>query len=896
MSAVKKMNIVDIENGLEELTALNLSPVEYGKALVTLFGSTTTLKRLGTNKANTSEFDNGLLWRDKLHYVPCPPGKINQTLEGAKAADKTLKGKVRLVIVNDGSHILVFDRKYNELTDCTVDTIKDEPQLFLPLVGLEGFRREVENDVDIKATGKLAKLYDALIERNPEWLIGDKRHSLNHLMTQIIFCLFAEDTGIFPKDIFTKALKNRAGADGEHTANVIVDIFSVLDIHDTKRGDIAPWLNESKFPYVNGGLFSGPALVPEFTAKAHRYLIEAANLDWKHINPDILGSSIQAIVDPTMRGNLGMHYTSVPNILKTLEPLFLNELRDELFKSRHAKKLINAFLERLSKIVVFDPACGSGNFLVIAYRELRKLELQALDALRDLDGGASLAFSFGSVILLSNFYGIEYADFAAETAKLALWIAEYQQNARFVAAFGADIPALPLKDSGNIHCSNALIIEWAQVLGADKSKEIYICSNPPFLGKNKQEHHHKLDMDHVFKGLISGYRSLDYVSAWYIKCLPILKNYNAKAALVSTNSLVQGLSVTNLWPYLLEQKVVIKFCVLPFKWRNNAADLAGVTCVVIGFNCNEHGERLIFDDSKAMLAKNINPYLIDGPNIIPIPRKTPLSDVPTMRFGNMPYDTGALILSNDEVTEAINDEPRAKAYLKPLYGSQEFISGSPRWCIWIKKSELDEANKIDLIKKRIDLCRENRLKSKDRAGVKLAETPYKFRESHESMRQTIIIPSVSSELRAYLPVGVLSSNNVVSNLAFALYDGDILYVSIICSNMHKLWIKTICGALETRIRYSNTLGWHTFPIPNLSENQRKELEQSARRILLCREAHYPKSISDLYKPGEIPQDLFDAHIENDRLVESLYSDQLFNNDVERLNHLFERYVEMTKGL
>jgi hypothetical protein len=517
MSAVKKMNIVDIENGLEELTALNLSPVEYGKALVTLFGSTTTLKRLGTNKANTSEFDNGLLWRDKLHYVPCPPGKINQTLEDAKAADKTLKGKVRLVIVNDGSHILVFDRKYNELTDCTVDTIKDEPQLFLPLVGLEGFRREVENDVDIKATGKLAKLYDALIERNPEWLIGDKRHSLNHFMTQIIFCLFAEDTGIFPKEIFTKALKNRAGVDGEQTTKVIMDIFSVLDVDDTKREDTAPWLSESKFPYVNGGLFSGVALVPEFTAKAHRYLIETASLDWKNINPDILGSSIQAIVDPAMRGNLGMHYTSVPNILKTLEPLFLNELRDELFNARHAKKLINAFLERLSKIVVFDPACGSGNFLVIAYRELRKLELQALDALRDLDGGASLAFGFSSVILLSNFYGIEYADFAAETAKLALWIAEYQQNSRFIAAFSTDIPSLPLRKSGNIKCENALRTDWIKFCSPLPGSEIFIVSNPPYLGAREMTKTQKNDMECVFKGVLKGFNNLDYVSAWFLK-------------------------------------------------------------------------------------------------------------------------------------------------------------------------------------------------------------------------------------------------------------------------------------------------------------------------------------------------------------------------------------------
>ena len=356
MSAVNKLNIVDIENGLEELAKKKLSPEEYGRELVKLFGSATTLKRLGTSKANTSDFENGLLWREKIHYVPCDAGLLNKTLEDVKKSDKTLKAKVRLVVINDGSYILVYDRKYDVLTDCTIDTIKDEPQLFLPLTGQEGFRREEENEVDIKATGKLAKLYDALIEKTPDWLEGEKRHALNHFMTQIIFCLFAEDTGIFPKDIFTKALNDRSGSDGEHTSQVISDVFSVLDVKDASKQDAAPWLN--KFPYVNGGLFSGKALVPVFTPKAHRYLLEAAALDWKHINPDILGSSIQAVVDPTLRSNLGMHYTSVPNILKTLEPLFLNELRDELFKARHSSKQINAFLKRLSQIVVFDPACG----------------------------------------------------------------------------------------------------------------------------------------------------------------------------------------------------------------------------------------------------------------------------------------------------------------------------------------------------------------------------------------------------------------------------------------------------------------------------------------------------------------------------------------------------------
>ena len=631
MSAVKKLNIVDIENGLEELANRNLSPAEYGKDLIALFSSAATLKRLGTNKTNTSDFEDGLLWREKLHYVPCSPGQLNSTIDAVKKSDKTLKAKVRLVVVNDGSHILVYDRKYDELTDCTIDKIKDEPQLFLPLAGQEGFRREVESEVDIKATGKLAKVYDALIERNPEWLEGDKRHALNHFMTQIIFCLFAEDTGIFEvKDIFTKALKNRAGSDGEQATQVITEIFSVLDVKESNRTAIATWLTE--FPYVNGGLFSDEVLVPEFTPKAYRYLLEAASLDWKHINPDILGSSIQAIVDPTMRGNLGMHYTSVPNILKTLEPLFLDELRNELLKARHSPKHINAFLERLSKVVVFDPACGSGNFLVIAYRELRKLELQALDALRDLQGGASLGFGFSSVISLSNFYGIEYADFAAETAKLALWIAEYQQNSRFRAAFGAEIPALPLRDSGNILCANSLRIDWLEFCKPTGEEKVYLASNPPYLGATWMSKEQKSDVKSVCSKYTKQFKTLDYVCCWFLKGAEYCSAVDAALAFVSTNTVIQGSHVPILWPIIFEKGIEISFAYTSFKWRNNASHNAGVTCVIIGLSEKCERKKYLFNkDGEKLIANNINGYLLDFENIFVYKTSKPLKTPATRR-------------------------------------------------------------------------------------------------------------------------------------------------------------------------------------------------------------------------------------------------------------------------
>lgn len=895
MASAKKLNIVDIERNLEVLSERNLTPTEYGNELISIFCSSATLKRLGTTKANRSEFENGLLWREKVHYVPCAPGQLNATIDAVKKSDKTLKAKVRLVVVYDGSHILVYDRKYDELTDCTIDKIKDEPQLFLPLAGQEGFRREVESEVDIKATGKLAKVYDALIERNPEWLEGDKRHALNHFMTQIIFCLFAEDTGIFPKDIFTKALKNRAGSDGEHATLVITEIFGVLDLDKSHRKDIAPWLTD--FPYVNGGLFSGEALVPVFTSKAYRYLLETAALDWKHINPDILGSSIQAIVDPTMRGDLGMHYTSVPNILKTLEPLFLNELRDELFKSRHSKKQINDFLERLSKIVIFDPACGSGNFLVIAYREMRKLELQALDALKDLEGGASLAFGFGSVISLSNFYGIEYADFAAETAKLALWIAEYQQNARFEVAFKSEIPALPLRESGKIRCANALTLNWGEHCDFDHEKEIFIVSNPPYLGAREMSQIQKEDMKRVFQGVTDKYNNLDYVSCWFYKAVIYCTGKNRKFAFVSTNTITQGAHIGYLWPNLLRHNMEMHFAYNSFLWGNSAAKNAAVMCVIIGLRNKSNGRKILFEDGNQKVVRNISPYLKDTKNYYIFEHSTPLNGLPKMTFGSMPNDGRNLLLSYEDREKILSEYPQSSPFIKRFLGSSDFINDKKRYCIWINESEVGDALKVPPINEKVNSCKEYRSKSTRAATKKLSSQPFRFGEvRHVESNSSIIVPRHSSINRDYLPVGLLSNGEVVGDSCFAVYHADIALFSLLVSRMHLIWIDTVCGKIKSDFRYSNTLGYNTFPVPSLTKTQRQLMEVTGRNILLEREKYFPKSLSELYDRKNTPSSLKEAHMENDSLIESFFQNRPFANDNERLEILFERYIKMTKGV
>lgn len=889
-----KLNIVEIEKGLEELAQASVSPEQYGLDLLLLFSSPNTVKRVTGTSTNKSDVEGGLLWREKFHFAPSANDGLDETMTALKQSKVTAKHKVRLLIVNDGSNVLVYDRKYDNLTQSTISEIKNEPHIFLPLTGEEGYRKEHENEVDIKATGKLAKLYDALIEKNPDWLEGDKRHAINHFMTQIIFCLFAEDTGIFPEDIFTKTLKNRAGANGQDGTSLIQDIFNTLDCSDENRTATPSWLRE--FPYVNGGLFAGEAQIPEFTSKAFRYLLEASSLDWKHVNPDILGSSIQAIVDPTMRGNLGMHYTSVPNILKTLDPLFLNDLRDDFFKSRHNKKQLEAFLKRLSNIVVMDPACGSGNFLVIAYRELRKLELQALDALRDISQGASMAFGFNTMVSLSNFYGIEYADFAAETAKLALWIAEYQQNARFAAAFGNSIPALPLRNSGNIICENALRVNWSEFCSLNDNNETYLVGNPPYLGSSRMDKEQKADMSLVFLTHTNSYKTLDYVCAWFLKATEYCKGKNAAFAFVATNSIVQGGHVPTLWPLLFGTGMEIGFAYTSFEWKNNASNNAGVTCVIVGMRNESEMTKLIYTNDQATPANDINGYLLDAPTIEITKQGEPSPHLPKMDRGSSPIDGGNLLLSASERKEVIENDPNLERLIKRYVGSEELIKGTVRYCLWIEDGDLDLALSNDWIRNRIEQVKIMRFQSTKKATQDQARSPHRFgeiRQYHSAL--TIAIPRVSSENREYLPVDVLTQGEIISDRNFGIYDGPMWALALIASKMHHAWIATVCVRLRNDFSYSNTLGWNTFPVPDLTDEQKERLNQSARNIILTREGHFPRTIADLYDPKKMPEDLRQAHEDNDKLIDSFYMKEPFVDVNDRLTHLFERYVELTQG-
>nr|WP_206599945.1 MULTISPECIES: DNA methyltransferase [unclassified Pseudovibrio] len=784
--------------------------------------------------------------------------------------------------------------KSGEPLFCEFNELKDKFGFFLPLSGYERFQAAQENPVDIRATSRLAKLYDALTKKNPEWASDERRHDMNQFMTRIIFCLFAEDTGIFPDNLFSKAITEYGGKRGETAHDTILSAFKAMTLPEGRRGDLPKWADE--FPYVNGGLFAGVSDVPEFSASAFQYLKDAAGLDWKEINPDIFGSMIQSIADPKARAELGMHYTSVPNIMKVIGPLFLDGLDEQIEKAWNKASDLDKVRTRLEGIKVFDPACGSGNFLVVAYRELREREVRIWQRLRELD--RSVQIPFWSAISLSNFYGIEITDFAAETAKLALFIAEYQANKRFEEAFGRKQASLPLKHGGNIVNANSLRVNWEDVCPSPKdSEEVFICGNPPFLGTTYQSKIQKEDMRIVFEGYLKSYLALDYVTCWHFKLAHYIRDKKAEGALVSTNSICQGTSVATLWPEILKGKVEISFAYQSFKWRNNASANAAVVCVIIGLGNKKNSPKKLLSGEVASQVNNINPYLLNAPNIVVSKFMKPGFGLPPMDYGNKPTDGGNLILSPSEKDGLVEAYPNASRFIKRFVGSQELIKGTDRYCLWISNDDLDEARTYPPINERIEAVRSTRLASTDKyARETLALRPHQFKTFHATNAGDFLIPRVSSENRPYLPVERVGNDVISSDLNQVIYDGPEWVLSLIASRLHLVWIGTVCGKLESRFRYSNTLGWNTFPVPDFSEADKAALEASAREILLTRAEHHPKTIAQLYDPNKMPDDLREAHRKNDELLEKMYIGRPFKNDSERLEHLFKRYAKRIEEL
>lgn len=884
------MNIAEIETALRELVEQPFDRDEFVFDFLSIYDAPkSTITKL--KQAKNADFlqTGDVLWKKKLWFRVADKGSAGSALEAMRSSPELKKQAPRYLLITDGEEVIARDTKSDLQLDIDYARLNDAFDFFLPLAGIERYESVAESAADIKATGRLAKLYDAILEANPSWIGENPTHALNIFMTRMLFCFFAEGTSIFEKGIFTKTLMNVSAEDGHDLAQVLQALFMAMNIEESSRAGMPEFVK--RFPYVNGGLFRDQTPIPAFSRRSRRLLRECGELAWSHINPDIFGSMIQAVVEPGMRGEMGMHYTSVPNIMRVLHPLFLLSLEEEFEAARDSEAKLVKLLCRIQDIRVFDPACGSGNFLIIAYRELRKLESRIFERQREI-GQRSLPMTG---VHLSQFYGIELADFAAETAKLSLWIAEYQINEQFKAEFGTAPPALPLRDSGNIVHGNSLREDWLRVCPPKAGSETYVVGNPPYLGSSNQDEEQKLDMDRIFSPITKTYKNLDYVAAWYLKAADYGTMVESQAAFVATNSICQGEQVEMLWPLIHNRNAEIGFAHQSFKWRNNAAHVAGVTCVIVGIRRRGPGRKTLYTGDLARTVKNIGPYLLEMDDIIVSKESTPINGLPKMEKGNMPTDDGQLILSPEEKVELLQQYPAAGALVRRYYGSQEFIRGVERWCIWIDDDQVAFAESFPPIKARIEAVAKFRLESPAESTRDYARYPHRFRQIQNVGTDAVLVPIVFSETRRYFTIGFCEGEtSVVNNLCFAVYDAKPYVLAILSTRLHAVWISTVCGQLETRIRYSNTMGYHTFPVPALTDDQRQELEDHAWAIISARESHPGKTIAYLYDSETMPDNILEAHLALDETMERICIGRSFKTDTERLEHLFKQYAAMKK--
>lgn len=878
------MNIQQLEKNIRKLVAeIDQENFIYDLLLAYELPKA-SITRLKKGKYNLAKVDGEILWKKKLYFKTVPGDDLHHTIDEMKSGKEAAKHQPRFLVVTDFQTWLAIDTKTDDSLDIAFKDLPNHFDFFLPWAGLEKTQVQGESLADIRAAERMGRLYDIICDTNATE--SDKeRHALNIFLSRLLFCFFAEDTGIFQDDQFSTGIASHTAVDGSDLTPYLQKLFQVLS--NPERGGLPDYLK--KFPYVNGGLFNEEYPVPTFNRKARQIIIECGALNWKEINPDIFGSMIQAVVHTDQRGSLGMHYTSVTNIMKVIEPLFLNDLYEELDKAGVSQKKLERLLTRLRNIRIFDPACGSGNFLIIAYKALCRLEIEILKRLK----GPQKSLSFMSNIKLTQFYGIELDDFAQETAKLSLWLAEHQMNMAFKEVFGECKPTLPLQDGGNIICGNATRLNWEKVCPKDGGTEIYILGNPPYLGARMQSKEHKADMAHVFTG-VKSYKNLDYISCWFILGARYIHINNAQLAFVSTNSISQGEQVAILWPHIFALGLEISFAHQSFKWTNNAKGNAGVTCIIVGLSDEtKAGSKFLFRDGIKHSVSNINPYLTGGENSGISRRPSPLCQFPRMHFGNMPNDRGHLILTEHDKKQLTKQFPEVLPLIRPLLGSSEFIRGSSRFCFWITDDDRSLAESISPIKQRIELVKEARLSSKDAGTQKLASRPHQFREMKCADDHLLIIPSVSSERREYIPIGFLDSDTVISNLAFAIYDPPPYIFAVISCRMHMTWVRAVAGRLKTDYRYSSALCYNTFPFPDISEKQKITLEDHVFQVLDEREKHPEKTMAQLYDPDKMPSGLRQAHHAMDLAVEHCYRNKPFSSDEERLEYLFKLYEEMT---
>lgn len=798
----------------------------------------------------------------------------------------------KYILVSDFDKIKLFDLDEGTESEFHVSELYKNVKLFGFIAGYQKRTFKEEDPVNIKAAELMGKLHDQLEE------FGYEGHHLEVYLVRLLFILFADDTSIFEKDIFKEFLDQKTNEDGSDLGALMAQFFQVLNTPKEKRlKNLDDHLNQ--FPYVNGKLFEEFLPIASFNSKMRSILLEASALDWGKISPAIFGSLFQSVMNPEERRNLGAHYTSEKNIFKLIKPLFLDELREEFERVKSSSKKLKEFHHKLSTLKFLDPACGSGNFLIITYRELRLLEI---DILRELFKKGEQVLDVSSILWLDvdQFYGIEYDEFAAKIAEVAMWLIDHQMNMRVSEEFGQYFVRLPLKKAAKIVHANSLQTNWEDVIS--KTELSYIIGNPPFIGSKLLDKIQREDMANIFNGVKNG-KILDYVSAWYFKAAQYIQDTNIKTAFVSTNSVTQGEQVSVLWGEMINKLgIKIHFAHTTFKWSNEAKGKAAVYCVIIGYaNFDTKSKKLFtYSDIKGepseISVKNINPYLANAEDLIIERKSQPICNVPKMAFGNMPLDGGNLIIEDSEKEEFLLKEPKAKPYVLPLISAREFLNNKNRWCLWLENINPNELRQMPTVLKRVEAVKEFRLASVASSTQKHAITPTLFRD-RKNPDSYILIPSTSSENRKYIPMGFFTKNNIANNSCHIVPNGTLYNFGVLMSEMHMTWVKYTCGRLKSDFRYSKDLVYNNYPwAKEVSDKNKKKVEEKAQKVLDARAEFPDSSLADLYHQLTMPPKLAKAHSELDKAVDLCYRPQAFTNENARIEYLFDLYNQYSEPL
>ena len=850
---------------------------------------TSTFDRVKSGSSNfADDKENEILWKKRI-YFKWVEKDLRTAFEEAKGSTKlhAQANKPMFIIIASSDEIAAYDMDQDESLVIAREELSSHAYFFLPFAGKKKITVSSEAlEVDVKATRKMAVLFDEIRKDNPSFA----SHDLNVFLARILFCFFAEDCIFKQQDIFTISI-GQTSVDGSDLAEHISEVFRRFRTQDTSSFSA----DFKRFEYVNGGLFETEHSIPTFSKKSRTLLIENGEMDWKNINPDIFGSMFQSIIDPEKRHELGMHYTSRDNIMKVMSPLFLDDLSKDLEEAKTSKVKLNQFHNRLTEIKIFDPACGSGNFLILAYEKLRELEMKIYETLADLDNDQELPMPR---ININQFYGIEIDDFAHELAMLALWIKEHQMNMVFQDRFKSSPEALPLREGAHIRLDNAASCEWDRVCPrnrGDIQNEIYVLGNPPYLGSSMQDKDQKEDLATIAldRGL-SSYKNLDYISCWFFKGADYITAYSIKAAFVSTNSISQGEHTALLWHSIIENtNVEIDFAYESFKWKNSAIGNAGVTCTIVGLRNQSPEPKWIINEDTKNYVSHIGAYLKNLDDAWAYRQDSSISNLPAIKRGSQPTD-GSFLNFDQEVYETLKaSDSVAIEYTKAYWGADEFLKKKHRYCLWIPDHVVEHAKTSPFIRERLQAVAEYRVKPKNSKVCRdHADRPHRFLQRAHQESESIIFPRVSSEKRNYIPLGFLDDNTVISDQGLAIYDATPWIFGVLSSKMHMEWTRLVAGRLETRVRYSSFV-YNNFPIPPLSNEVKEEIEEAVFEIIDIREEYHEMTYGDMYDPDKMPVNLLAAHQALDAIVDRCYQSKPFTSVQDRLEHLIKLYKSMT---